>query len=144
MQQKHASITLRDTIYLDLPASTKYLNVLGAALEEVLSRSDSPVAQQVIHAVKLAVHEACTNIVLHAYHENSSGRLEITIRLYDDRLVIMLHDTGKAFNPEAQPEPALGTAQVHGFGLFLMRNLLDEVMYHTNSTGNHWYLAKRL
>lgn len=144
MESTNESIPQQDTIYLDLPANTKYLNVLGALLEEVLQRSESPIAEKVVQAVKLAVHEACTNIVLHAYEDIDDGRLLVTICLGADQLVVRLHDTGQPFDLDAQPEPALGTAQVHGFGLFLMRSLLDEVTYHSNSSGNHWVLAKHL
>lgn len=135
---------IHNTMCLDLPASTKYLNVIGAVLGEILLRTAQPTPESVIHEIKLAVHEACTNIVLHAYEGMITGRLRIIITLHTDKLVVILHDTGRSFDLNAQPEPALGTAQVHGFGLYLMRNLLDKVDYRAGKGGNRWHLTKYL
>lgn len=134
----------QDTVQLDLPGTIKYLNVLGAVIEEVLIRAGDAATESIRQAIRLAVHEACTNIALHAYSGQPDGRIGITITLYTNKLVVMLRDTGRPFDLSAQPEPALGTPQIHGFGLFLMKQLLDEVSYRATASGNHWRLVKYL
>ncbi len=133
-----------DTVELNLPGTTKYLNVLGTVVDEVLLRAGDIATDDLRYAVKLAIHEACTNIAQHAYAGQDDGRLEITIVLYPNKLDVTLFDTGQAFDLSAQPDPELGTPQVHGFGLFLMDQLLDEVSYYPGPSRNRWHLVKYL
>ena len=60
------------------------------------------------------------------------------------RLTILLHDTGAAFDPTLVPPPKLGELQEHGFGLFLMHQLMDEVEYSHSASGNVWKLVKSI
>jgi serine/threonine-protein kinase RsbW len=135
-----------DVIRLDLPATHKYLNVLGACLGEMLTRAeglDDPTA--LTYAVQLAVHEICANIVEHAYAGQPAGRIGVTVTLAAQprRLVVDLADTGRSFDPAGVPEPDLTEGQAGGYGLFLVRQLMDDVTYHPQPGGNHWRLAKR-
>jgi serine/threonine-protein kinase RsbW len=134
-----------DTIRLDLPATHKYLNVLSACLAEMLTRvEDTSDLETIVYNVQLAVHEGCTNIVDHAYEEAENGRINVTLTLENHRLVVELQDAGRAFNPDAVPEPRLDEPQVHGYGLFLMRSLMDEVTYSPQPGNNRWRLIKNL
>jgi anti-sigma regulatory factor (Ser/Thr protein kinase) len=71
--------------------------------------------------MKIAVTEACTNVVVHAY-PGGEGPLETTITVVADHVVLSVRDRGIRFNPlPADPQdPALG------FGLALMASLSDE------------------
>ena len=136
-----------DVVRLDLPASHKYLNVLGACLAEVLGRVEGladPATS--VYNVQLAVHEACTNVVDHAYAGRTGGRIRVTLTLATapGRLVVELHDTGRSFDPAGVAEPRLGEPQVGGYGLFLVRQLMDEVSYEPRPDGNRWRLVKNL
>jgi len=135
-----------DVIHLDLPATHKYLNLLGACIGEMLSRLDDVAdVESTIYNLQLAVQECCANIVDHAY-DGTDGRIYATLNLIDEprRLVIELHDNGHTFEPELVPQPVLGEPQVRGYGLFLMRQLLDEVDYLPQPGDNCWRLVKQL
>jgi len=139
-----------DVIRLDLPATHKYLNLLSACIGEMLSRLDVSVHGQneietTIYNVQLAVQECCANIVDHAY-DAVDGRIQATLILAESprRLVVELHDNGRAFEPETVPQPTLGQPQVRGYGLFLMKELLDEVDYDPQPGDNRWRLVKLL
>jgi serine/threonine-protein kinase RsbW len=99
----------------------------------------------VTYNVELAVYETCTNIVEHAYSD-SSGRIEATVTLTSapDRIVVDLLDTGTSFDIREVPDPTLNEPQVHGYGLFLVRELMDEIIYLSDAGGNHWRLVKEL
>jgi len=62
-------------VKLDLPASYRYLNVLGECIAAMLG-GDSEIA----NALQLATHETCTNIIDHAY-AGDGGRIEATLTL---------------------------------------------------------------
>lgn len=135
-----------DVIRLDLPATHKYLNLLGACIGEMLSRLDDAAdLESTVYNVQLAVQECCANIVDHAY-VGMDGRIYATLTLLEEprRLVIELHDSGRSFEPETVKPPVLGQPQVRGYGLFLMRELLDEVDYLPSPGDNRWRLVKQL
>ena len=136
-----------DVIRLELPATHKYLNVLGACITEMLSRVDGLQAVSVVaYNVQLAVHETCTNIVEHAYGGAPDGRIAITLTLTSaPRLMVVdVHDTGRSFDPSSVPDPDLERGQIHGYGIFLVHSLMDDVAYETQADGNHWRLVKHL
>lgn len=81
----------------------------------------------------LAVDEACTNIIKHAYKLNPDGQIIIMIRFNGSKLVIELTDYGVSFEPDKVPDPDLQKYyrqhKVGGLGMFLMKTLVDEVSY---------------
>ncbi|GAC1360273.1 MAG: ATP-binding protein [Herpetosiphon sp.] len=136
-----------DVVRLDLPASLKYLNILGACVEAFLTRVESVAEFTVVcYNVTLAVHETCTNIINHAYEPGQAGRIGITLQLMEGprRIVVEVRDTGRSFNLDAVPEPDLDEIQVHGYGLFLIQALMDRVTYEPGANQNRWELVKSL
>jgi len=136
-----------DTIRLDLLATHAYLHVVRACLGALLAGAEGLAERpDLVHSLQLAVHEACINIVDHAYAEMTPGRIRIAITLSSapPRLIIELEDTGGSFDLAAIPEPDLVGGQIRGYGLFLMRQILDEVVYESLPHGNRWRLRKEL
>lgn len=135
-----------DEIHLELPGSGKYLNVLSACIAEMLSRVEGlGNVEQTIYNIQLAVHEGCTNIVDHAY-EQEPGRIGVHLELNWNpaQIIIELHDTGRSFDLSTIQSPSLGEPQVRGYGLFLMREIMDEVVYRPSPGHNCWRLVKYL
>jgi serine/threonine-protein kinase RsbW len=133
-------------VRLDLPARHKFLNVVGACLTALLERIEpGPEDQATAYNLELAVHEACTNIVDHAY-EGRDGRLDVTFSLAEQprRLVVDLHDSGRTFDLSRIEDIDLQDPRERGYGLFLVQQLLDEVCYYPETGNNHWRLVKRL
>ncbi len=86
-----------------------------------------------VYAVELAVDEACTNIIEHAYASKSSGEIICTCEQVDEGLEIVLKDQGKRFSPEGIPDPdptvPLEKVSGRGAGLYLMRKMMDKVEF---------------
>lgn len=89
------------------------------------------------YSVQLAVDEACTNIVEHAYGGEDLGDIKINCKAGSDGLEIIIHDDGKQFDPDSLPEPNIGAPLeeigTRGAGVFLMRKLMDEVHFEFKS-----------
>jgi serine/threonine-protein kinase RsbW len=131
-----------DLIELDLPASLRYLNLLGACIAEALVRVDYLTNRtEITHNIQLAAQEICTNIVQHAYH-GQYGRIRCVLAVQPRGLQLDIFDTGDPFDIDKIPPPNLDDPQGHGLGLYLMRQLMDEVIYHRDSDQNHWRLVK--
>ena len=135
-----------DRICLDIPAAAGYLHILSECIAEIVEREAGlPEPDQTAYSIQLAAQEISSNIVRHAYSD-SQGRIVARIILEPSprRLVIELRDSGDPFDPGQVPEPDLDAAQVHGYGLFLARALLDELRYEARPGENRWHLVKNL
>jgi serine/threonine-protein kinase RsbW len=133
-------------IRIDIPADLQYLNVVGEAIRALLrGEVELENAGEFIHGVELAVHEACTNIIKHAY-AGQSGRIEIVMAIGGDpqRVMVETFDSGRSFDLESVKAPDLDAVQERGYGIFLMRQLMDEVTYRANSQRNRWQLVKHI
>lgn len=141
------SVQQSETIKLDLPASHKHLKILSACIEALMIDVEGIADRElVIYNAQLAAHEACTNIVDHAYPDQPEGRIAITLTLdhHQRQLIVDLRDTGEGFDPSSTTMPDLDQAHEHGYGLFLIHSLMDEVTYTTAPGENHWRLVKEL
>jgi anti-anti-sigma factor len=82
-------------------------------------------------AVSMAVDEACTNVIEHAYAGNPEGRILISCQLTADECRVVIRDHGRPFDPADVAEPdieaPLEDREAGGLGIFLMRQLMDVV-----------------
>lgn len=100
-----------------------------------------------IYAIQLAVDEAATNIIEHAYKNDESGDIDLKCESTSDGIKIVLHDHGCPFDPDNLPAPTLNVPleklKPRGLGVFLIRQMMDEVEYKFNSKkGNYLTLIK--
>jgi serine/threonine-protein kinase RsbW len=102
-----------------------------------------------IFRVQVAVDEACSNVIEHAYGSEGTGEVRLTCCIQNEGdLVITIHDNGKPFDPSTVPEPPIGADLENmpegGLGLYFMRKLMDQVTFHFDSTnGNVLTMVKR-
>jgi len=97
--------------------------------------------------VQLAVEEACTNIIRHAY-EGRTGFIYISILTEKDKLKILIEDNGPPFDPtEHTTMRRRGQDDIEGpvggWGIGLIRAVMDEMTYMRNSNRNILCLGKR-
>lgn len=96
-------------------------------------------SEDTVGKIILAVDEACTNIIKHAYKNSSEGEISISISLENSKFTITIVDHGSHFDPSGVPEPDLKEyykqKRAGGLGMFLMKRLMDEVNYST-ATGD--------
>ncbi len=89
--------------------------------------------EECVRELELAVDEASTNIVEHAYPEEIEGKIEIECRLDSEGFAVVLRDDGLPFDQtdrtEAVVEGPLEDRHIGGYGRFLMRQCLDNLFY---------------
>jgi len=130
---------LVDYIEVKMPAKPEYVGVIRLTLSGIASRMGY--AYEEIEDLKIAVSEACTNAVQHAYKDNASGEIIVGFGIYENKLEIMIADNGESFNFEETrnklgPYSAASTTDQlveGGLGLYLMETLMDEVHVFDNS-----------
>ena len=90
-------------------------------------------SQKDIDDIILAVDEACTNIIKHAYKSFPDGEIVIELEYNSKKFTIKLIDHGSSFDPNTIPDPDLQKyyrqRRVGGLGLYLMKTLMDDVEY---------------
>ena len=133
---------------LTVPGRFEYL----AQIAEFVTQAarDAGLTDDDVFHVEMAVDEACSNVIEHAYSDKA-GEIELTCTIPDyGRLEIVIHDHGAPFDPEAVPEPKVGdgagldSVQEGGLGLYFMRKLMDEVRFSfAPGHGNTLYMVKR-
>jgi len=102
-----------------------------------------------VYHVQMAVDEACSNVVEHAYGPSWQGDIDLTCCIQDQGdLVVSIRDNGKPFDPSAVPEPPIGadleSLPEGGLGLYFMRRLMDQVTFHFDEqNGNVLTMVKR-
>ena len=111
--------------------------------------SDAGLAKDEIENVMLAVDEACTNIIKHAYNSFPDGEIVIKLEYNSDKLLVTIIDHGSTFDPNGIPDPDLQKyyrdGRVGGLGMFLMKTLMDDVKYITvPGKYNQVLLSKRI
>jgi serine/threonine-protein kinase RsbW len=123
---------------IEKPVKTERYPARYTSLERVrefvgLAAEQCGMEEKTIYQVQLAVDEAFTNIVEHAYSEESDELVECTCQIGEDGLTVILHDCGKAFDPTKVPKPDLNAPledrDVGGLGIYFMRKLMDDVRF---------------
>ena len=84
--------------------------------------------------IVLAVDEACTNIIKHAYQYATDKEIEVSIFQNKLSFEIRIFDSGKPFDPNTIRQPDLkehiGHRKRGGLGVYLMKKLMDKVEYN--------------
>jgi serine/threonine-protein kinase RsbW len=120
------------TVRLTIPAKPEYITLSRlalAGLSRVRSFSDETLAD-----LKLALTEACSNSVRHAY-EDGEGHVDISFELRDDRLIVEVADDGTGFEPENGVTKDGEELSEGGLGIAIIRSIADEVEIGGGPTG---------
>ena len=121
------------------PANYKSLATISQFIIE--QAEDAGFSPKDVYAIQIAVDEACSNIIDHAYGGENLGEITIKFNNLKNKIQIILIDKGKPFILEDVPEPdltsPLETRKERGLGVFFMKNFMDSVLFEfSKSEGN--------
>jgi len=94
--------------------------------------------------VGLALSEACTNVIEHAYGGQPGHHIDLQLDVDAERLTVRVRDTGRPFDPASYRPPDLSRAHESGYGVHLMRSIMDEVRYAPSEEGGTQLTMVRL
>ncbi|MBU0491692.1 MAG: ATP-binding protein [Chloroflexi bacterium] len=96
--------------------------------------------------VQLAVDEACTNVIEHAY-DSQGGPMELSCCREGEQVRVTIRDWGRRFDPGAIQAPDLDAPlqdrQIGGLGLHFMHSLMDRVQFTFDDEGNTLVMTKQ-
>ena len=125
-----------------LPSDPRYLPVVrGAvnALAAAIGWSESDCL-----AITLALDEALTNVIRHAYHNRPDGVIELECRQTPDALEVTLFNRGAAPDISKICAREIGGDQPGGLGTHIIKDVMDTVSYRETPEGNWLVVTKRL
>ena len=124
------------------PATYKSLAAIGKFV--TAGAEAAGLDEKATYSVRLAVDEACTNIIEHAYEGLEAQKTQeiiCTYRVSAEALTIILRDHGRPFNPQDASEPDLCSPleerRIGGLGLYFIRKMMDEVYFSCAPDGNN-------
>ena len=132
-------------VRLTIPARPEYITLCRLALTGI-SRL-RPLSEEVLADLKLALTEAASNSVRHAYGDEG-GLVEIVYELHADRLVVEVVDEGGGFDPPTEPSIAFEDAELSegGLGIAIIRAIADDLQIgpRPDGTGSRLRFVKTL
>jgi serine/threonine-protein kinase RsbW len=116
------AVAVGQAVRLTIPARAEYIGLTRLALIGLSRVRD--VSDDLVADLKLAITEACSNSVRHAYPDGR-GTVEVLYELRDDRLVVEVVDDGPGFDPRAANAYGDGLAE-GGLGIAIIKAIADE------------------
>lgn len=111
-------------VRLTIPAKPEYITLCRLALTG-LARV-RPFSDEQLADLKLALTEATSNSVRHAYPGDEDGHVQVSYELRRDRIVIEVVDDGEGFDPEVETSTAVSDLSEGGLGIAIIRAIGDE------------------
>lgn len=119
-------------------AELESLSVFRQFISDCCDRHNVP--EGAVFDLKLAVDEACTNVIEHGYKGMDPGSIILSFRIEPDRVLVQITDFGRVFEPASAPQPdveaALEDRPMGGMGLYLIYKTMDNIDYQSSEDGN--------
>lgn len=129
---------------LTIPSSTRYLEDVRHFVSKHAAAANF--SASVVEQMKIAVDEACTNVIEHAYAGEGKHAVDIAIIISKDKLTVRIRDHGRAFDEKDFSELNLieyaRSRRAGGLGVHIMRRLMDRVEFRTRGDVNECCLVK--
>jgi serine/threonine-protein kinase RsbW len=94
-----------------------------------------PDSEEWLTLLELAVTEAAANVIRHAYQGEPGHSIDLVVEAADDWIGVVLYHDGRAFDPAAVPPPSFDGSREGGFGVYLIRQAVDDVAYFQDEQG---------
>ncbi len=122
------------------------ISKLSAFIDEI--GEEFSLTPDVVFNLNLVLEEAVVNVINYAYPKEEHQSIYLSAALHDDSIVFVLTDTGKEFDPTQAPEADITLSAeerpIGGLGIFLIRQIMNEVKYQRIEGKNVLTLEKKL
>ena len=110
--------------------------------------NDFSLSPDIVFNLNLVLEEAVVNIINYAYPKEEHESIYLSARMHEGSIILVLTDTGKEFDPTAVPEADVTLSaddrQIGGLGIFLIRQIMNEVKYERIEGKNVLTLEKKV
>ena len=127
-------------VHLNFPSDPRYLGVVRGAIERFASLVGFD--EEECRWITLAVHEALTNVIRHAYQNRHDQPVSLRLSERDGGMEVLLVDHGKGVKPEQMSGRDLEDVRPGGLGLHMIREIMDKAEYSPLDGRNELLLFK--
>jgi serine/threonine-protein kinase RsbW len=134
-------------IQITVPNQTRYLGLIGRIGENMARELDvCPGDRETLgHHLNVVLTEALVNAIKHAKTIDPDNEVQIRINVCDNELVIRVYDNGQGFDLDLVPANGCpDPLNERGRGIFIIRSLMDSVVYKKANGGNVLEMKKAL
>ncbi len=135
-----------EVLHLTLHNEIGQISQLEGFMETVASRTN--LDNSVVMGLNLAIEEAVTNVIQYAYPKDTDGTVDLDAVIKADSVEFILSDSGKPFDPTAAPKAdttlSVEDRPIGGLGIFLVKNIMDDVKYQWKDGRNILTMIKKL
>lgn len=129
------------SLKLELASHPQLMSAVRSAVEKFAEAAGF--AEPECRSIILAVDEALTNIIRHAYGNAHDQKIAVTCRRNDSGVEFIIEDRGKPVDPAKIRGRALEDVRPGGLGTHLIAHCMDEVKYEALPEGNRTRLFRR-
>ncbi len=122
---------------IEISSDLNQLSRARAFVREVCAGLAPPPPEETIDQLELAMTEAASNVMRHAYGGRTDRSIQLVAEAFDDRIVLRLHHLGQSFDPAMVRPPVFDGSQEGGFGMYIISESVDAVRYHRDERGRH-------
>jgi len=119
-----------DTINIQIPSLTENLRIVESFIDNVKEKFN--LNDDIYGNIMVSVTESVNNAIHHGNGQDKSKNVSITLNLNDNQVRFLIQDQGKGFDFNNLPDPTApdNLQKTGGRGIFIMRNLADEVRFN--------------
>ena len=122
------------------------ISKLNEFIEEI--GNEFSLTPDVVFNLNLVLEEAVVNVINYAYPKEDHQSIYLSARLHEDSIILVLTDSGVEFDPTIAPEVDITLSaeerSIGGLGIFLIRQIMNEVRYDRIDGKNILTLEKKL
>jgi serine/threonine-protein kinase RsbW len=122
-----------NTINIQIPSLTENLRIVESFIDNVKEKFN--LNDDIYGNIMISVTESVNNAIFHGNKQDKSKMVSITLNLNKNQIMFSILDQGNGFDFNNLPDPTApnNLEKLGGRGIFLMKNLADEV--HFNDKG---------
>lgn len=130
---------VQQTFKLSVPSDTRNLSMIRDFVERAARRS--PITEGDLDRLKLAVDEACANVIEHAYKRDVTKELTVRVAYDQSEISVEVIDSGPSYDPTQFVPRELADLQAMkkdgGMGIRLMRMATDDLVWSSDEQGHN-------
>lgn len=116
---------MSDILKLMVPGKPEYVRTVRLAVSSLADNAGFDI--EAVEDIKVAVSEACSNIVCHGQQEEEEIFYKVICEILNDRIEILVEDEAGGYDISKYQEPTVGEIKEGGLGVFIIKALMDEV-----------------
>lgn len=134
---------MKDTLNLSIPSHPKYLSIVRTVTGKMGQLYE--INETTTEDIKLAVDEACTNVIKHAYRGDTSKKIVLKYKVTQKSFKVIIEDTGIKTQKDLLKGRSLSDIRPGGLGIHFIKRVFDVFEFdEKKKNGNRLILVKHM